>query len=98
MASAIDRIDSPRGAGGHRHGRGAPGSTRLHVAMAVFLTLSLQAVPAAHAATAKEALKCGLAQRKLQLQLVVLVAQALVTLCRSPRNFLPCGEDNGQGE
>ena len=57
--------------------------------MAVVLTLSMQAAPAAHAATAKEALKCGLAQKKLQLQLVVLVAQALVTLCKEPEELSP---------
>lgn len=53
------------------------------LAVVLVVALSVHAYPA-RAATNKEALKCGLAQRKLQLQLVVLVAKALVTLCQKP--------------
>ncbi len=54
--------------------------------VALALTLTAAPRPVA-AATAKEALKCGLAIRKLQAKQLTLLSKAIVNLCKKPEQL-----------
>jgi hypothetical protein len=59
-------------------------TTRIFVSAVSLLLVLGVASPPAQAATPKEALKCGLALRKLQAKQLVLLSKAIVKLCKEP--------------